>query len=79
MKTTSDVKPGVTSHIEKKMLYSETVSGNQQKKAEQKTYKLTVKSKSGHSIDHMKNLVKTKVNAVDMKIGITTFKGLSNG
>ena len=41
--------------------------------------KFTVKSKSGHNIDHMKNLVKTKVNAVDMKIGITTFKGLSNG
>jgi hypothetical protein len=36
MKTTSNVKPGVTSHIEKKTLYSETVSGNQQKKAEQK-------------------------------------------
>ena len=39
MKTTSNVKPGggVTSHIEKEMLYSETVSGNNQKKAEQKT------------------------------------------
>ena len=27
----------------------------------------------------MKTLVKTKVNPVDMKIGITTFKGLRNG
>jgi hypothetical protein len=27
----------------------------------------------------MKNLVKAKVNPVDMKIGITTFKGLGNG
>ena len=69
----------MTSHIDKKRLYSETVSGNQQKKAEQKDYKLTVKSKSGHRIDHMKNLVKTKVNPVDMKIGMTTFKGLRNG
>jgi len=76
---TSDVKPGATSHIEKKRLYSQTVSGNQQKRAEQKTCKLTVKSKSGHNIDHMKNLVKTKLNPVDMKIGITTFKGLRNG
>jgi len=41
--------------------------------------KFTVKSKSGHNIDHMKNLAKTKVNPVHMKIGITTFKGLKNG
>jgi len=27
----------------------------------------------------MKTLVKTKVNPVDMKIGITSFKGLRNG
>jgi hypothetical protein len=27
----------------------------------------------------MKTLVKKKVNPVDMKIGITTFKGLRNG
>jgi len=40
--------------------------------------KLTVKSKSGHNIEHMKTLVKTKVNPVGMKIGITTFKGLRN-
>jgi hypothetical protein len=79
MKKASDVKPEATSHIEKKRLYSEAVSGNQQKRAEQKTFKLTVKSKSGHSIEHMKTLVKTKVNPVDMKIGITTFKGFRNG
>ena len=76
---TSDVEQGATSHIEKKRLYSQTVSGTQQKRAEQKTYKLAVKSKSGHIINHTKNLVKTKVNPVDMKIGITTFKGLRNG
>jgi len=38
---TSDVKPWATSYIEKQRLYSQTVSGNQQKRAEQKTYKLT--------------------------------------
>jgi len=79
MKKASEFRPEETSHIEKKSLYSEALSGNQQKRAEQKTYKLTVKSKSGHSIEHMKTLVKTKVNPVDMKIGITTFKGLRNG
>jgi len=79
VKNTSDVTPEATSLIEKKRLYSETVSGNNKKRAEQKTFKLTVKSKSSHSIEHMKTLVKTKVNPVEMKIGITTFKGLRNG
>jgi hypothetical protein len=44
-----------------------------------KTFRLTVKSKGSHSIEHMKARVKTKVNPVEMKIGITTFKGLRNG
>ena len=78
MKKTSDVISEATSHIEKKRLYSEALSGNQQTRAEQNTFKLIVKSKSGHSIEHMKTLVKTKVNPVDMKIGITTLKGLRN-
>jgi len=79
MKTTIyDVELEAASHIKKKRLYSEAPSGNQQKRAEQKTFKLTVKSKSGHSIEHMKTLVQTKVNPADMKIGITTFKDLRN-
>jgi len=78
MKKSSDVEPEATSLIEKKRLYSECLSGNQQKRSEQKTFRLTVKSKGSHSIEHMKALVKTKVNPVEMKIGITTFKGLRN-
>jgi len=77
-KKTSDVKPEATSRIEKKRLYSETLSGNQQTRAEQKTFNLTVKIKSGHGIEHMKTLVKTKVNPVDMKIRIVTLQGLGN-
>jgi hypothetical protein len=74
----SDLEPEATSLIEKKRLYSECLSGNQQKRSEQKTFRLTVKSKGSHIIEHMKALVKTKVNPVEMKIGIT-FKGLRNG
>ena len=44
MKKANDVKPEATSHIEKKRLYSEALSGNEQKRAEQKTFKLTGKS-----------------------------------
>ena len=79
MKNTSGVIPEATCLIEKKRLYSEILSGTQQKRAEQKTFKLTAKSKTSHSIEHMKTLVKTKVNPVEMQIGITTFKGLRNG
>jgi len=75
MKNTSDVIPEATSLIEKKRQYSETPSGNQQKRAEPQTFKVTVKSKSSHSIEHMKTLAKT----VEIKIGITTFKSLRIG
>jgi hypothetical protein len=79
IKKCSDVELEATSLIAKKRLYSECPSGNQQKRSEQKTFRLTVKSIGSHSIEHMKALVKTKVNPVEMKIGITTFKGLRNG
>jgi hypothetical protein len=78
MKKTSDVEPEATSVIEKKRLYSESLSGNEQKRAELKTFKLTVKSKGRHSIEYMKTLVKTNMNPVEIKIGIT-LKGLRNG
>jgi len=65
--------------LRKKRLYSQALSGNIPKRSEQKIFKLTVKSKSGHSIENMKTLGETKVNPVDMKIGITTFKALRNG
>ena len=38
-----------------------------------------MKSKGSHGIEQMKAMVKTKVNPVKMRIGITTFKGLRNG
>jgi len=48
-------------------LYSEAPGGNQQKRAEQKTFTLIVKSTSGHRIEHMKTFVKKKVKPIDMK------------
>jgi len=62
MKKASEVKPEATSLIGKKRLYSEALSGILPKRSEQKTFKLTVKSKSGHSIENMKTLDKTKLN-----------------
>ena len=79
MEKPSEFKPEATSHIAKKSLYSQALSVFLPKRSEKNTFKLTVKSKSGHSIENMKTLVKTKLNPVDMKIGITTHKGLRNG
>jgi hypothetical protein len=62
MKKSSDAEPEMTSLIKKKRLNSECLSGNQQTRSEQKTFRLTVKSKGSHSIEHMKDLVETKVN-----------------
>jgi hypothetical protein len=78
MKKSSAVKSEATFHIEKKMLWLEALSNNQPKRAEQNSFKLTLKSKCGHSFENMKTLFKTKVNPVDMKIGITTFTDLRN-
>ena len=78
-KKTSDVEPEATSVIEKKRLNPESLSGNEQKRAELKTFKLTVKSKGSHSFEYMKTLVKTNMKPVEIKMGITTFKGLRNG
>jgi hypothetical protein len=77
MTKSSDALLETTSLIERKKLYSESVRGNQEKRTVQETFRLTVESKSSHSIEHMKTLVKTKVNPVEMKTGITTFKGLN--
>jgi len=78
MKKSSAVKSEATFHIEKKMLWLEALSSNHPKRAEQNSFKLTLKSKCGHSFENMKTLVKTKVNPVDMKIGIRTFTELGN-
>jgi len=58
MKKASDVKPEATFYIGKKRLYLLALSVNLPKWSEQKTFKLTVKSKSGHSIENMKTLVR---------------------
>jgi hypothetical protein len=79
MKKTSDVEPEATSVIEKKRLFTESLSGNQQRRPEHKTFNLTVKSKGSRNIEYMKTHVKTNMNPVEVKIEITTFKGLRNG
>lgn len=44
-----------------------------------KTFKLFVKTKTNHSTEHMKAIVKKNVNPIEMKVGINSFKGLHNG
>jgi hypothetical protein len=57
-----------------KKLYSEGLSTDVDKR-----YKLTVKSKFNHSTETIKNVLKTKVNPTEMKVGIKSFKFLKDG
>ena len=43
------------------------------------SYKLTVKSKSDQNADAVKNVLKSSIDPVDMKIGIRPFNGLTDG
>ena len=76
MKKPTDAEPVATPSIEKRRMYSECLGGSQLKKSEPKAFKLTVKSKGSHGIEQMKAMVKTKLNPVEMRIGITTLKVL---
>jgi hypothetical protein len=42
-------------------------------------HKLTVKPKDNQSAEEIKRLLKTKIDPVNMKIGIRTLKSLKNG
>jgi hypothetical protein len=58
----------------KKKLFSEILTG---KNAEQ--HRLTVKPYDNKSTEEIKNLIRAKIDPVNMKIGIRTFKSLKNG
>ena len=57
-----------------KKLFSETVGGKFEE-----WHKLTVKLKLNQSTEEIKNLLKTKMDPINMKIGIRTLKSLKNG
>jgi hypothetical protein len=56
-------------------LYS-TSLGN---KPQQQCFKITVKSKDSLSAEAIKGLLKSKVNPTDIKVGINSFKALTDG
>jgi len=62
----------------KNCYYSEVTAGQTIEK-QHNTFKLFVKSKNNLSIEYIKNLLKTKVNPVEMKVGINSLKSLKMG
>ena len=54
--------------------YAAVVGGTQPK-----SFKLIVKSKNNQSTEYMRTLLKTKVNPVELKVGINSLKNLKNG
>ena len=58
----------------KKKLFSEVLSGKIEARL-----KLTLKSKQNQSTEEIRRLLKSKIDPVNMKIGIRAFKSLKNG
>jgi hypothetical protein len=58
----------------KKKLFSEVLCGKNEEQ-----HKLTVKPKDNWLTEEFKKLLKSKIDPVNMKIGIRTFKSLKNG
>jgi len=58
----------------KKKQFSEVLCGKNKER-----HKLTVKPKENQFADDIKKVLKTKIDPVNMKIGIRTFKSLKNG
>jgi len=56
-------------------LYSEAL-GSEKKLTR---FKLTVKSKENQSSETFKGLLKSKMNPIEIKVGMNTFKSLKNG
>jgi len=54
--------------------YADIVAGRENKK-----FKLMIKSKLIHTPDATKELIKSKINPTEMKVGISTFKALKDG
>ncbi|PSN31121.1 hypothetical protein C0J52_28157, partial [Blattella germanica] len=57
--------------------YSAVVEGRQNSTST--PFKLLVKSKNNQSIEYIRTLLKTKVNPIELKVGISSMKGLKNG
>jgi hypothetical protein len=68
---TADTAPPIGA---KKKKFSEVLSGKYEER-----HKLTVKSRENQSTEKIKKLLKTKIDPVNIKIGIRTFKSLKNG
>ena len=77
--TIHPTKPTNAERSRIKPTYAEASRATRTEKTEPKSFKLTVKSKTNHSTEHMKTLIKSKVNPATMKVGIKSFKTLRNG
>ena len=60
---------------EQARLYSEALGG----KFNQKRYKLTITSKDSKSPDAIKDILKSKINPIEIRLGINSLKILRNG
>jgi len=56
-------------------LYLEIAAGHDNNRK----FKITIRSKESHTPENMKELLKTRINSTEMKVGISAFKTLKDG
>jgi hypothetical protein len=71
----SRAKVAAPSGVTREKLYSAAI-GN---KTQQQHFKITVKSKDKLSAEAVKGILKSKINPTDIKVGINSFKALTDG
>ena len=71
----SRTQEAVPSGVGRQKLYSSVV-GN---KTQQQHFRITVKSKQNISAEAIKGILKAKINPTDIKVGINSFKALTDG
>ena len=57
------------------MYYSDIVAGRK----DDRKFQVTIRSKENHTPETIKELIKSKINPTEMKVGISTFKALKDG
>lgn len=69
----------VESSVNRRMLYSEVVTVQQQRQVETKKFNVIVKAKKNQTAEYIKTYIKSKVSPAEMKVGVSSLKSLKNG
>ena len=73
----SRAQEAVLSGVGREKLYS-AVIGNKTQRTQQQQFKITLKSKENISAEAFRGVLKAKINPTDIKVGVNSFKALTD-